>query len=176
MNIEQCFLTVNKYSRPGKKLNKIKGIVIHWISVPYQKPEQTARFFEDRKNGKTSYGSAHFIIGLEGEILQVIPTDERAYHVGADSYTALALERLSTYPNNCTIGIEMCHTEKGFEDATVNSTVKLVASLCKENGLTKDYLYRHYDITGKDCPKFYVDDERKWGKFKKLVSQKKSEM
>lgn len=65
-----------------------------------------------------------------------------AYHVGANTYKEQAVSRLSTYPNNCTIGIEMCHVKTGFEDATVNSTVELATSLLNENGLTENDLYR----------------------------------
>jgi hypothetical protein len=32
-----------------------------------------------------------------------------AYHVGAKNYTPEALGRLGHYPNNCTVGIELCH-------------------------------------------------------------------
>ncbi len=81
------FLTPNKYSRPQKKLGEIKAIVIHWVANPNSKAISNRNFFESRKNGKKGYGSAHFIIGLQGEIIQCLPEGEQAYHVGAKHYT-----------------------------------------------------------------------------------------
>jgi N-acetylmuramoyl-L-alanine amidase len=32
MNIRKEFLTVNPFSRPGRKLSAVKGIVLHWVA------------------------------------------------------------------------------------------------------------------------------------------------
>jgi N-acetylmuramoyl-L-alanine amidase CwlA len=32
--------------------------------------------------------------------------------------------------------------------------------------LTEEDVIRHYDITGKICPKYFVDDEDAWMQFK----------
>lgn len=172
MNIEQSLLTLNEYSRPGKKLAKVKGIVIHWIAKAFQPPEGVIKFWEDRKDqiSAIGYGSAHYVIGLDGRVFLSVPEDEVAYHVGANSYEEGIKDKLSTYPNNCTIGIEMCHTDTGFEAATEEAAIELAANLCKKNNLTAERLFRHYDVTGKDCPKFYIDDETKWENFKAKVA------
>jgi N-acetylmuramoyl-L-alanine amidase len=53
--------------------------------------------------------------------------NEIGYHVGAQKYTDRALRELSTYPNNCTIGIELCHTnwEGEFTDKTILAAYEL---------------------------------------------------
>lgn len=61
-----------------------------------------------------------------------------------------------------TISIECCHPDETgqFNTATYDSAVKLTAWLCTRFGLTSDQVIRHYDVTGKDCPKYYVEKSR----------------
>ena len=49
--------------------------------------------------------------------------------------------------------------------------VKLTAWLCGRYNLTADNIIRHYDVTGKECPKYYVDHEDAWVQFKLDVEQ-----
>lgn len=173
MSIEERLLTVNKYSRPATKLGKVKGIVVHYVGANNQKASGTVKYFESLKDGKEDrYASAHYVIDLDGNGFRCIPLDEMAYHVGALAYAEGIRERLGSYPNNCTIGIEMCHAKEGFTEETINATVDLVAFLLLKYELTIDDLYRHYDVTRKNCPKFFVEDEKLWEAFKSKVKQK----
>lgn len=168
--ITQKFITKNKYSRVGKSLNKLLGVVVHYVAVNYQKPESTVAYFESLKYGKDDrYASAHYVIGIDGNGINCIPDTEVAYHCGAKEYKKGIVEKLSAYPNYTTIGIEMCHTEKGFSEETLKTTAKLVAQILVENDLTISDVYRHYDITGKLCPKFFVENESLWEDFKKRI-------
>jgi N-acetylmuramoyl-L-alanine amidase len=165
MIIKQDLLTINEYSRPGSKLFKVKGIVIHWVQNPNTTAKQNRDFFELRKNGDKGYGSAHYIINLDGEIIQCIPDLEMAYHVGAKEYNDIIDKKLSNYPNNCTIGIECCHIDMAgnMTDLTVLALKELIISLCQKYKLSPLHdLFRHYDITGKFCHKYYVNNADKW--------------
>ncbi len=168
MDIIEHFLTKNPYSRPGKILKKIKGIVVHWTAMPDDTAEQIKFFFESRKDGGKGYGSTHYIINLDGEILQCIPLSEMAYHVGAKHYTNLALRNLSSYPNNCTIGIELTHPDwtGKFTNKTYNAAIMLCSYLLKKYNLNAvHHLFRHYDITTKECPRYFVRNANKWDDF-----------
>ena len=175
MKIDQYFITPNEYSRPQKSLREVLGIVIHWTANPNASAEENRRFFENRKTGMGGYGSAHFIIGTKGEILQAIPTNEIAYHVGSSQadpksgqiYTDYAREKYGKYaqnpkttsPNFCTIGIELCPTDDdgNFTEATINSAIELCAYLCRKTNLTPDDITTHHDIVGwKDCPRLWT--------------------
>ncbi|GHU13001.1 amidase [Spirochaetia bacterium] len=174
MEIKKSFLPVNLYSRPGRKLNSVKGIVIHWVANPKTTADQNRNYFEGLKNQKTDdkrYAGAHFIIGLEGEIIQCIPEDEIGYHVGANSYKQEAVNRLSVYPNNCTIGIELCHLnwDGEFSALTLDAAKNLILDLCQRYSLGRGDIYRHFDITGKDCPRYFVQHENEWVKFLDFV-------
>jgi N-acetylmuramoyl-L-alanine amidase len=160
IDVQRKLLTVNPFSRPGKKLSGVKGIVIHWVANAGSTAEQNRNYFESLKGQSLSdnsarYASAHFIAGLKGGIVQCVPAEEMAYHAGAKKYTPEALGRLGHYPNNCTIGIELCHpTGDGhFTPETVLAAAELCALLCVQFGLDplRD-IWRHYDITGKRCP------------------------
>ena len=67
MTITQRFITPNEWSRPQIRIKELLGIVIHWTANPQANAEQNRAFFESRKNGLNGYGSAHYIIGQDGE-------------------------------------------------------------------------------------------------------------
>ena len=43
--------------------------------------------------------------------------------------------------------------------------VQLTAWLCEKFSLTEEDVIRHYDITGKICPKYFVENEEAWQAF-----------
>ena len=150
-------LTVNPYSRPGTALEKVNGIVIHYTANPGATAIANRNYFENLKDTHTTKASSHFVVGLEGEIVQCIPTAEIAY--------------ASNDRNSDTISIESCYKNEdgSFEQATYDSVIKLTAWLCAKFGLTSEDVIRHYDVTGKLCPLYYVEHEDAWAQFKKDV-------
>ncbi|WP_239256899.1 N-acetylmuramoyl-L-alanine amidase [Listeria ilorinensis] len=178
MRIKQDFLTINNWSRPGTKLTKVKGIVIHWYGNPGTTAQANRNYWESLKDGRGTYASAHFCISGDGSIVQALPENELAYQVGsAKGYTQNALDKLSSYPNNCVIGIENAHPDWNgkFYDADYDACVALAASLLKKYGLTQNDLWRHSDIVGaayKDCPRYYTKNQGEWDKLKEDVRKK----
>ena len=155
--IDVRLLTINPYSRPGTKSEKINNIVIHYTANPGTTAKQNRNYFENLKDVRETKASSHFIVGLEGEIIQCVPTWEIAY--------------ASNHRNSDTVSIETCHmTSDGtYTEETYESMVHLTAWLCEKFGLTERDIMRHYDITGKICPKYFVDDEKAWEQFKQDV-------
>lgn len=150
-------LTVNPYSRPGTALEKVNGIVIHYTANPGTTAKQNRNYFNGLKDSKKTKASAHFVVGLEGEIVQCIPCNEIAY--------------ASNDRNSDTISIECCHPDATgkFNQETKDTLVHLTAWLIGRYGLTTDDVIRHYDVTGKKCPLYYVEHEDEWNKFKEDV-------
>lgn len=146
-------LTVNEYSRPGIPLEEVNGIVVHYTANPGTSAQKNRDYFEGLRISHTTKASSHFIIGLEGEIVQCIPCNEWAY--------------ASNERNADTISIECCIPDESgqFNQKTYDSLVELVSWLCFRYGLTEEDLLRHYDITGKNCPKYYVENEDAWELF-----------
>jgi len=176
--IKQDFLTINKFSRPGNLLKAVKGIVVHWVANPNSTAQNNRDYFESLKRQysvkKPIYASAHYIIGLDGEIVQCIPDNEMAYHVGSKTYTQEALNKLSNYPNDCTVGIECCHIDwnGNMTEKTYNSLINLCVKKLKEFNLTVDNLWLHKEVVGwKDCHRWFVNNPNEWVKFKRKVGK-----
>ena len=154
--VEVRLLTPNPYSRPEIPLEEVKGIVVHYVANPCSTARENRSYFEslkDQKGSNPTSASSHFVIGLEGEVVQCVPITEVAY--------------ASNQRNSDTISIECCHPDETgkFYDSTYQSLVDLCAYFCKEFGLEAKDVIRHYDVTGKVCPKYFVDHEDKWEQF-----------
>ncbi len=147
-------LTVNEYSRPGTELETVSGIVVHYVGNPGTTAQANRNYFEGLSETGETHASSHFVIGLEGEIIQCVPLDEIAY--------------CSNDRNSDTISIECCHPgeDGAFTQETYDSLVKLVAFLTDYYDLGRDEVIRHYDVTGKLCPLYYVEHEDAWEQFK----------
>ncbi len=146
-------LTPNPYSRPQTALKEVKGLVIHYTANPGTTAQQNHDYFEGLKDSKLTKASSHFIIGIDGEIIQCIPSSEIAY--------------ASNERNEDTLSIECCHMDETgeFTEATYNSLVELTAWLCGKFDFTTEDVIRHYDVTGKDCPRYFVQHEDAWEQF-----------
>ena len=151
--IDVQLLTVNSYSRPGIALDEVNGIVIHYTANPGTTAQENRDYFEGLATSGEAKVSSHFVIGIDGEVIQCIPTSEIAY--------------ASNSRNSDTLSIECCHkSEDGsFTKKTYNSLVELTAWLCLRYGLTSSDVIRHYDVTGKNCPKYFVEHEDAWETF-----------
>ena len=153
-DIDVQLLDINEYSRPGIESDPITGIVIHYTANPGSTAQQNRNYFNGLKDSHETSVSSHFVVGLEGEIVQCVPTWEIAY--------------ASNERNHDTVSIECCHPDETgkFNDETYKSVVQLTAFLCKKYGLTQENVIRHYDVTGKICPKYFVEHEDAWQTFK----------
>lgn len=145
----------NVFSRPQKPLPVVNDIVVHYVGNPNTSAHNNVEYFkslgeqsEDDENAR--YASSHFVIGLEGEIIQCVPLYEVSY--------------CSNNRNSDTIAIECCHPDETgeFTEATYQSLIRLLSFLCSELELDETHIIRHYDVTGKCCPKYYVDHEDAW--------------
>lgn len=189
MQIIHDFLTINEYSRPGKKLREVLAVVMHWTANPQANAKENRDFFESKKTGTGGYASAHYIIDQNGIIIAAVPENEVAYHTGSSAkdpasgkiYTDEARRRFGTYaseknsPNNCTIGVELCPTDnKGnFSDATIRAAVELCADICLRYKLTEKEITTHHNVVGwKDCPKLWTDKPALFEAFKTSVADK----
>lgn len=151
--VEQALLPRNPWSRPGTPLREIDGIVVHYVGNPATSAEANRSYFANLALTHETYASAHFVVGLEGEVLQCVPLTEVAY--------------CSSQANDHTVSIEACHEDETgeFSAATMAALQKLTVWLCEELELETSAVIRHYDVTGKVCPKFYVEQPEAWEAF-----------
>lgn len=161
--IEQDFIRKNLFSRPDVTLKRVDNIVIHYVANKGSSAAANRSYFDNladqdpQKSG--TVGGSHFIVGLEGEILQIIPLSEVTYAAAPRNFD--------------TLSIEVCHPDDTgeFNPKTYDSLVRLTAWLCEELELSSKDLIRHHDVSGKNCPKYYVENEDAWKQFKKDVKE-----
>lgn len=153
-DIDVRLLTPNPYSRPGIKTGKIRGIVVHYTANPGATAIGNRNYFEGLKDSHATKTSSNFIVGLDGEIIQCVPTWEMAY--------------ASNNRNKDTVSIECCHPDQTgkFNKKTYRSVIHLCAWLCLKFDLSPDDIIRHYDVTGKNCPKYFVEHKQAWKQFR----------
>ena len=152
--VDVQLIGVDGDSRRGEKLEGVEDIVIHYVGNPGTTEKQNRGWYENPESSVSS----HFVVGLEGEIIQCLPLDEKS--------------SATNWRNKDTISIEVCHPDETgkFNDATYASVVKLTAWLLEECGLDESHIIRHYDVTGKECPRYFVQHEDAWAQFKADVA------
>ena len=150
--ITRDFLPVNPWSRPGDPLKRVNGVVLHYVGNPATSAQANRNYFASLSSGEAgTYASSHFIVGLEGEVVQCVPLTEIAY--------------ASNTRNGDTVSIEVCHPDETGEyaPASYRRAVELTAWLCRALRLDPaEDVIRHYDVTGKLCPLYYVEHPAAW--------------
>lgn len=148
--VEEDLLPLNAYSRPGEPLPEVNGVVIHYVGNPGTSAMANRNYFASLAKTKETSASSHFIVGLEGEILQCVPLSEISYCSNTRNYD--------------TIAIEVCHADDTgqFSPETLASVERLTAWLCVQFDLDTEQVIRHYDVSGKICPKYYVEHQEAW--------------
>lgn len=158
--VEQDYIPVNDWSRPGTPLEDINAVVIHYVGNPGTTARANRNYFASLSSGKEgTYASSHFVVGLEGEVVQCVPLTEVAY--------------ASNTRNGDTVSIEVCHPDETgeFSPVTYGRGVELAAWLCREFKLDPETdVIRHYDVTGKECPLYYVEHPEAWERLKADVA------
>jgi len=112
----------------------------------------------------TRTASYHIVVD-EKEAIEVLPLNEVGWHAGDGSGAASG--------NRTSIGIEIC--ESGDYERTLTNTTALVAKMLYERGWDTTRLRRHYDWSGKICPRLMYDNGS-WRGWAEFVSRVKTEL
>ena len=157
--IDVQLIHLHNTARTGTELDGVNNIVIHYVGNPNTSAQNNRDYFDK----DSTEVSSHFVVGLEGEIIQCVPLWEKS--------------AASNWRNSDTISIEVCHPDDTgkFNDTTYNAVIKLSAWLLNELGLDESAVIRHYDITEKLCPLYYVEHEDAWNQMKKDIGTKLNE-
>lgn len=170
-NVKFMQANPQNFAPSTRKENSIKYIVLHYTSNTGDTALNNVKYFRDT----VTKSSAHYFVS-DDSIYQSVPITRAAYSVGLGSMK----EPYFKYPtmwkiinNTNSISIEMCGSKQGPEasEKTKETTAKLVADLLEKLNLTPARVYRHYDVTGKPCPKWAVDDEMKWLEMRLLINK-----
>ena len=132
----------------------IRYLVIHYTGNDGDSDESNARYFQNN----VTQTSAHYFVDSDS-ITMSVPDEYIAYHCGAKTY------KHKECRNSNSIGIEICDDVRNGvihpSAKTIQNTIELVRQLMEKYNIPHEHIIRHYDVTGKKCPSFWVDNE-KW--------------
>lgn len=162
LNIKKHLANRGNYGG-SRSTNSIKYIVMHYTANDGDTDEANGNYFANNVV-KTS---AHYFVDDDSVTLSV-PENYIAYHCGANKYYH------SSCRNSNSIGIEMCDTKRNgrydVTEKTLINAIELVKSLMAKYHIPIQNILRHYDVTHKVCPAYFVNDITAWNTFKKRIS------
>ena len=163
------FVESPNYDERPEETN-IEALIIHSISLPPGEYESdyVERFFCNQLSpDEHPYFagichltvSSHFFIRRDGEIVQFVNTEQRAWHAGE----SFCLGRDNV--NDFSVGIELegwDEARDGFAGIQYESLIKLSQTLMKEYAIKVDNIYGHEEIAPerKNDPGPYFDWQR----------------
>ena len=153
MNLKTNLANRKNYGS-SRSVTDIKYIVIHYTGNDGDTDENNGKYFKNNVTGT----SAHYFVDRDS-ITQSVPDNFVAWHCGGKSY------KHKSCRNSNSIGIEICDDVKNGtiypSDKTIKNVLELTEYLMKKYNIPKENVIRHYDVTGKLCPAYWVDNQ-KW--------------
>ncbi len=155
-----------------RNTSKIKYIVWHYTANDGDSSESNANYFK-RKNLNAS---AHYFVDDDSVTISV-PDTYVAWSVGDSRYSNYKTTGGAKYYKTCTntnsINIELCDTVKdgayNVSEKTLNNAIELTRDLMKKYNIPIENVIRHFDVSGKSCPAYYVNNT-KWNMVKSRIS------
>jgi len=153
----------NSMNYGGKRsTDNIRWIVIHYTANDGDMAKSNGNYFHNN----IVKASAHYFVDQK-EIIRSVPDDYNAYSVGGKKYANNGGKYYQQCTNSNSISIELCDGDKNGVIAplpdTIDNALWLVRDLMKKYNVPAERVIRHYDVNGKPCPLYWVDDD-KWEK------------
>jgi N-acetylmuramoyl-L-alanine amidase len=109
--------------------------------------------------------SAHYLVAEDGQIVQMVPEDKRAWHAGRSYW------RGKSNLNSMSIGIEIVNPGhefgyRPFPDAQIDSVIQLAGDIIKRHKITRGNVVGHSDIA--PTRKLDPGEFFPWARFAKL--------
>lgn len=151
-----------------RPLSAVRYIALHYTANDGDTDEANGMYFQ----GAGRHASAHYFVD-DDSITMSVPDDYVAWSVGGSKWPDCAQTgggRLYGTANNTnSISIEMCDTVRDGKVMATEKTMGNAAMLCRElmekYNIDTDHVIRHFDVNGKHCPAYFMDDTE-WEKFK----------
>jgi N-acetylmuramoyl-L-alanine amidase CwlA len=91
-----------------------------------------------------------------------VPDNYSAYAGGGKKYNNAGGRLYGTVNNSNSISIELCDTVKNGvvypTQKTINNALELTKMLMDKYNIPAHRVIRHYDVNGKPCPKYWIND------------------
>lgn len=149
----------------------IKYIILHYTANDGDTDEGNGSYFQ----GANRHASAHYFVD-DDSITRSVPDNYVAWAVGGEKWADCGKTGGGKFygfaTNSNSISIEMCDTVRDGIIQATEQTMENAAMLCRElmekYDIDIDHVIRHFDVNGKHCPAYFMDD-KKWENFKDRI-------
>lgn len=159
---------ITPYNRNAGGMHEVEWVIIH-NTANSQSYEGMAKnnadyFYNNDLSNTDKASSAHYFIDDGDTVWQSVPETDRAWHIGDGA------SRNGAYNYN-SIGIETCEPSWGeFTDNEKETLRWLVRDLMERYNVDADHVVRHYDVTYKNCPWYYVGNDEAWEELHEYIT------
>lgn len=159
----------------GKRAaSAIKYLVFHYTGNDGDRAENNALYYQNT----TVQASAHYFVDDDSVYLSVDPLYV-AWAVGGSKWKDCPQtgggKMYGIVRNANSISIEMCDTRRDGQlmatEATLARAAELGKALMAKYNIPIERVIRHFDVTGKHCPAYFMD-EAAWAAFKARLVDK----
>ena len=167
MEIKELLAHASNYSKGRHET--IKFLVLHYTANNGDTALSNCKYFSSANRN----ASAHYFVD-ENEVYRSVRDMNVAWHCGS-----LNGYKHKYCRNTNSIGIEMCSRIDSngkfyIKEETIANAIELTKFLMEKYDIPVENVIRHYDVTGKMCPRPFVEDEKLWLDFKeRLVEEVK---
>lgn len=180
MNILDSVIDVpcHPKNRSGRrKASQIKYLVYHYTGNDGDTDANNALFYRDNIVG----ASAHYFVD-DDSVTRSVPDLMVAWAVGGKKWSDCAKTGGGKFygivTNANSISIEMCDTRRDGQlmatEATLARAAQLGRELMEKYNIPIERVVRHFDVTGKHCPTYFME-EAAWAAFKKRLVEPEGE-
>ena len=164
MEIKELLAHVSNYSK-GRHTT-IKYLVLHYTANNGDTALSNCKYF----SGANRNASAHYFVD-ENEVYRSVRDMNVAWHCGSMNGYKHKYCR-----NTNSIGIEMCSRIDSngkfyIKEETIANAIELTKYLMEKYDIKVENVIRHYDVTGKICPRPFVENLEDWKQFKDRLEE-----
>ena len=155
--------------QPGRNGKNIQYIVFHYTANKGDTALNNVKYFANN----LVKASAHYFVD-DFSVYVSVPVNSTAWHCGGKRQSNTGGAWYGKCTNANSIGVEMCLWDKdgNIREKTVDNAVELAKWLMNTYGIPVENVIRHWDVTGKACPKPFIgDDNAHWKNFKQRLIQ-----
>lgn len=162
---------------PARRAEQIKYLVYHYTGNDGDTAMANARYYA----GTAVQSSAHYFVD-DQQIVRSVPDLVTAWAVGGKKWADCPKTGGGKLYGVCTnansISIEMCDTKKDgwlmASPATQERALALGRALMAKYHIPIERVVRHFDVTGKHCPAYFME-EKAWAAFKSRLAEPERE-
>ena len=161
MKINKNITNINRTLYSQKR--PIRFLVIHYIGA-FGTAKGNTDWFKDIYRE----ASAHYFVD-EYEIWQCVEDGDIAWHCNDDTENDGPLKGICTNFNSISIEMRPNKINRNrkyasdrdwyFEDSVVANTIMLARDLINKYGIAEENVIRHYDVSGKYCPRPFLGED-----------------